>query len=180
MLKTLFRRKLSDEQLANVFVNAMLDCVDKGFDEVVELIKEDPAFVTVPDLENYSDGHFTMIVIVANLSFLGDHFDPQQCADLENLIKEKFADIFGMSKDVFDTHLNNYKKFMARVNHPSKNMHYAMSKGMFHKYQLNEYQDGYFKKMKCPNPLFLKRMDEVMDSFVWNWDAFFKRYKMVG
>ena len=180
MLKTLFRKKLSDEQLANVFVNAMLDVVDKGFEEVVELIKEDPAFVQVPNLDKCTDGHFTMIVIVANLSFLGDHFDPTQSASLEQLIKEKFADIFGMSMQVFEGHLSNYKKFMSRVNHPSKNMHYAMSKGMFHKYQLNDYQDGYFKKMKCPNPLFLKRMDEVMDSFVWNWDAFFKRYKMVG
>jgi hypothetical protein len=32
--------------------------------------------------------------------------------------------------------------------------------------------------MQAPNPLFLKRMDEVMINFVWNWDAFFKKFRI--
>jgi hypothetical protein len=32
--------------------------------------------------------------------------------------------------------------------------------------------------MQAPNPLFLKRMDEVMANFVWNWDAFFKKFRI--
>jgi hypothetical protein len=53
-----------------------------------------------------------------------------------------------------------------------------MSKAMFEKYKLNDFQDDYFRRMQAPNPLFLKRMDEVMANFIWNWDAFFKKYKM--
>jgi hypothetical protein len=53
-----------------------------------------------------------------------------------------------------------------------------MSKAIFHKYKLNDFQDEYFKRMQAPNPLFLKRMDEVMSNFIWNWDAFFKKYKL--
>jgi hypothetical protein len=32
--------------------------------------------------------------------------------------------------------------------------------------------------MQAPNPLFLKRMDEIMGNFIWNWDAFFKKYRI--
>ena len=42
-------------------------------------------------------------------------------------------------------------------------MIYGMSKAVFHKYGLNEYQDEYFRRMQAPNPLFLKRMDDFSD-----------------
>jgi len=53
-----------------------------------------------------------------------------------------------------------------------------MSKAIFYKYKLNEFQDEYFKRMQAPNPLFLKRMDEIMVNFIWNWDAFSKKFKL--
>jgi hypothetical protein len=180
MLTTLFKKKLSDDQLSTIFVNGVLDVVDKSFVEVSSLIKEDPAFVCSPDLSSASDGHFTMIVIVANLNFLGDSFDAEQSVRLEKMIITKFAEVFEMEESKFVSYLNDYRSFISRVNHPSKNMIYGMSKAIFHKYKLNEFQDEYFRSMDCPNPLFLKRMDEVVINFIWNWEAFFKRYKMVG
>ena len=65
-----------------------------------------------------------------------------------------------------------------KKNHPSRNMIYAMSKGVFDKYLLYNFQDEYFKRMQAPNPLFLKRMDEVLENFVWDWDVFFKKYRL--
>lgn len=180
MLSTIFRKKLSDEQLANVFVNGVLSVIDKGFQEVMELISFDAAFEKQPDLSGVQDGHFTMIVVVANLSYLGDSFPPQQVSKIEEKVVSKFADAFEMDLAEFEKHLADYRSFMSRVNHPSKNMHYAMAKSIFHKYKLNDYQDEYFRNMASPNPLFLKRMDEVTENFIWNWEAFFKRFKMVS
>ena len=39
-------------------------------------------------------------------------------------------------------------------------MVYAMSKGIFDKYMLYNFQDEYFKRMQAPNPLFLKRLHD--------------------
>lgn len=178
MLSTLFKRKVSDEQLANVFVNGVLDVIDKGFDEVKSIMKEDPAFVDQPKIDAMSDGHFAMIVIVGNIKELSGSFTSQMLQTLEPLIFEKIADIFEMSTNEFSDHVKDYSSFMSRVNHPSKVTLYSMSKAMFYKYKLNGYQDDYFKSMDSPNPLFLKRMDEIMRNFLWNWDAFFKRYKV--
>jgi hypothetical protein len=180
MLTTIFKKKLSDDQLTNVFVNGVLNAVDNGFDEVKNLIHEDPAFAVRPDLSNASDGHFTMILIVGNLSFLSDSFESDQASRLEACIIEKFSEVFEMDESTFKAYLSDYRNFISRVNHPSKNVLYGMSKAVFHKYKLNDYQDDYFKGMSAPNPLFLKRMDEIMQNFIWNWEAFFKRYKMVG
>ena len=40
LLGTLLKRKLSDDQVSNVFINALFDVVDNGFTEVSELIME--------------------------------------------------------------------------------------------------------------------------------------------
>ncbi len=83
-----------------------------------------------------------------------------------------------MDVPAFRCLVKDYKQLMTRLNHPSKNVIYAMSKAIFDKYTLYNYQDEYFKRMQAPNPLLLKRLDEVVENFVWDWDAFFKRYKL--
>ncbi|TNE52975.1 MAG: hypothetical protein EP338_13085 [Bacteroidetes bacterium] len=178
MLGSLIKRRLSDNQVANIFVNALFEVVDKGFGEVASLINEDPAFVTSPGIKDDQDEEFTMIVIVSNLSFLESTFDPEQAQAVEQLIISKLSSIYNVSEEEFAQMVRSYQGFMARKNHPSKNMIYAMSKAIYHKYELNDFQDEYFRRMQSPNPLFLKRMDEVMANFIWDWDAFFKRYKL--
>jgi hypothetical protein len=178
MLSTILKRKLSDNQVANIFINAIFDTVDNGFKEVAQLINEDVAFVQSPQIAENENGEFGLIVIVGNLSFLESTFDAEQAGRVEKIIFEKLSKIYDMSELDFSRLIRDYQSFISRVNHPSKNMIYGMSKALFYKYKLNEYQDEYFKRMQAPNPLFLKRMDEVMGNFIWNWDAFFKRYKL--
>jgi hypothetical protein len=178
MLSALIKKKLSDNQVANIFINALFEVVDKGFKEVASMINEDPVFVLSPNIQENQDGEFAMIIIIGNLAHLENTFEPEQAHSVEKLIFEKLAKVYGMSIEDFVNLLNEYKSFMSRKNHPSKNMMYAMSKAIFYKYNLNQYQDEYFKRMEAPNPLFLKRIDLIVQNFIWDWDAFFKRYKM--
>jgi hypothetical protein len=178
MLSTILKRKLSDNQVANIFINAIFDTVDNGFKEVAELINEDLAFVKSPELQEKDNNEFALIVVVGNLSFLESTFDAEQASRVEKIIFEKLSKIYEMSEYDFSRLIRDYQSFITRVNHPSKNMIYGMSKAVFHKYGLNAFQDEYFRRMQAPNPLFLKRMDEVMTNFIWNWDAFFKKYKL--
>ena len=178
MLSALLKKKLSDNQVANVFINSIFDSVDNGFLEVAQLINEDIAFVKSPEIGEKDNGEFGLIVIVGNLSFLESTFDADQAGRVEKIVFEKLAKMYDMSEVDFCKLIRAYQSFISRVNHPSKNMVYGMSKAVFHKYNLNEVQDEYFRRMQSPNPLFLKRMDEIMINFIWNWDAFFKKYKM--
>ena len=94
------------------------------------------------------------------------------------LIFEKLSRLYQMSVYDFKTLVKDYRSLIQRLNHPSKNMIYGMSKAIFDKYTLYNFQDEYFKRMQTPNPLFLKRLDELVENFVWDWDAFFKKYKL--
>ena len=178
MFNAIMKRKLTDNQVANIFINAIFDSVDSGWNEISSMINEDPAFVQSPNLNAKDSGEFGLIVITANLSFLESTFEADQAMRVERIIFQKLAKIYDMNELDFENLIRKYQSFISRVNHPSKNMIYGMSKAIFHKYRLNEFQDVYFKRMQAPNPLFLKRMDEVISNFIWNWDAFFKKYKL--
>ena len=178
MLGTLLKKRLSDTQLANVFLNGIFEIVDNGFVEVVDLINEDLAFVTSPSIPVERNGQFTMIVVVANISSLETTFETVQANRIEKIIFEQMGSLMGVSAVDAEAKVREYQKFMQRINHPSKNMVYAMSKTVFQKYDLNDFQDEYFKRLQSPNPLFLKRMDQIMINFLWDWDSFFKKYKI--
>ncbi|WP_341907431.1 hypothetical protein [Fluviicola taffensis] len=178
MLGTLLKKRLSDTQLANVFLNGIFEIVDNGFVEVVDLINEDLAFVSSPSIPAERNGQFTMIVVVANISSLETTFETVQANRIEKIIFEQMGSLMGVSAVDAEAKVREYQKFMQRINHPSKNMVYAMSKAVFQKYDLNDFQDEYFKRLQSPNPLFLKRMDQIMINFLWDWDSFFKKYKI--
>ncbi|MDA8648341.1 hypothetical protein N9L43_00875 [bacterium] len=178
MFGTILRKKVSDDKLANVFINGLFKTIDEGFPVIAEFINDDQAFVTSPNIASNHSYEFSLIVVVGNLSFLESAFEPEQANRVEALVFEKLARIYEMEKGEFKQLLKDYKNLMWRLNHPSKNMIYAMSKAIFDKYTLYNYQDEYFKRMQAPNPLFLKRMDEVIENFIWDWDAFFRKYKL--
>ncbi len=178
MFGSLIKKKLTDNQVANIFINALFDSVDNGFSVIAQWINEDPAFTVSPKLDLTNNNEFALIVIVGNISLLESTFDSGQVERVEKLIYQKLGKIYEMSEVDIRNIIKEYRSFINRINMPSKNMIYGMSKAVFFKYNLNEYQAEYFKRMQVPNPLFLKRLDEIMGNYLWNWDAFFKKYRL--
>lgn len=173
------KKKIKEDLVANIFVNSLLDTIDNGFPEVAGIINDSPEFVACPNVDPTNSDSFTLIVIAANLSFIPSHLHNSKDERIINLILSKFSQVFDVDEDKFTRVIKNYTCYLNKVNHPSKNMHYAMSKGIFGKYKLNQFQDEYFKNMNSPNPMFLKRLDEAMDSFIWNWEAFKQKYQII-
>lgn len=178
LITRLSKKKITEDQLANAFVNALIDTVQACFPEISSLINEDPDLPKCPNIDQYDDEEFLMIVLVGNIKMLSDNFDHGLQDSLRDKIFEKCAAAFGMETTEFIGKYKEYCEFLNRVNHPSKNTLYAMARGVFYKYNLNLYQADYFRTLNTPNPIFLKRMNELMDLFIWNWQGFFERYKV--
>lgn len=178
MFGGLIKKKLDADKLANVFVNSVLEITDHGFEDLKEMIKEDPAFVTLPEVKNNCSDKFLLIVTVGNLKQLHNYFEVDEAIELRKLIIEKFSKIFDITVKEMEELLEQTSSYISQVNHPSRNLLYGMSKAIFHKFDLNKHQEEYFRSLKTPNPLFLKRMDDVMANFLWDWDQFFKKHKI--
>ncbi len=172
------RKRIDHDKLANIFVNSLIEVVENGFEDIIEMISDDPAFVIDPVIPNHARNQFLLIVTCGNLEFLRESFEEFEVADIEAKIIEKFAHIFDVETSEFSNLLHSTQEYICHHNFPSKNILYGMSKAVFHKCDLNQYQESYFKSMNTPNPLFLKRLDELLINFVWDWDMFLKKFKL--
>ena len=126
MFSTLIKRRLTDNQVANIFINAIFDSVDKGFEEVALLINEDTAFSISPKININNNREFGLIVIVGNLSYLESNFEAEQTERVEKIIFEKLSKLYAIDVSSFKKLIKEYQSFIARVNHPSKNWVYGM------------------------------------------------------
>jgi hypothetical protein len=158
----------------------VLKTVDEGFPLIAGIINEAPEFVTSPNINPEKSDKFLLIVIATNLQLIPEYFNNYQDNRLIDLIIEKFSKVFEVEIPELKKVIKEYQGYLSRVNLPSKNPKYAMSKGIFYKYELNEFQEEYFKNMKSPNPMFLKRLDEAMDIFIWDWESFKDKYQVVN
>lgn len=180
MLTIFGRKKISADRVANMFVHTICDTVEKGFPEVAGFINDSPEFIKSPEINTEDYGRFLMIVIAGNYGYMPQFFHNNEDYDIVAASNNQAAPVFDMSTSLFGDKVKEYKDFMSRINSPSKNTLYAMSKAVFFKYGLNEFQEEYFRSMKTPNPIFLKNLDEIMRNFLWDWEAFNEKYKIVS
>ena len=167
---TIFKKKkITEDQLANFFVNSTLRLVEEGFGDVAEIINNDPEFLQRPNVDAQDFDRFLLVILAGNLKMMGTHFESVKDVRIAEKIYRKLAQALGVDPMVLKETIAKYQSWMGRINHPSKNTLYAMSKGVFFKYELNQFQKDYFRNMNTPNPIFLKRLDEVIQQFVFDW-----------
>lgn len=178
MLGGLFKKKISEETLSNNLLNGLIDTIENGFPEIAELINQDPHFTKRPSINNKDYDRFLFIVFVGNLSIMKEKLDTDESASIRKQLIEKFSKSFDLPVAKTNEYVEEYASFISRVNYPSKNILYGMSKAVFYKYNLSQFQDDYFKDLNTPNPLFLKQLNNLMKNFVWDWNYFLEKYKV--
>jgi len=177
---TLFgKKKLTEEKAANIFINGIQLLIDEGFSDVTGLINDSPEFLSPPNLDSEDNGAFTIIVLAGNLQVLPSYFEAGQDRRITQHILEKFAELYEIDKMGLAKMVSETRKLMMRKNHPSKSVTNAMARTIFCRYDLNMYQEKYFKSLDSPNPIFIQRLKEAMETFLWNWDALLEKYKVV-
>ncbi|WP_306642699.1 hypothetical protein [Sanyastnella coralliicola] len=179
MLAIFGKKKVTDDKVSLHFVHTTLEVVESGWPEVAGFINDSPEFIKRPDLDPDDFGRFLMIVIAGNFNYIPKYFEDGHDKEIIKGCVEQYAKIFDIRPEEFALKVKKYREFLARVNMPSKNTLYSMSRGIFHKYDLNCYQEEYFASLNTPNPIFLKNMNEIMVNFLWDWSAFKEKYKVV-
>ena len=180
MLSFLLKKKVSEIQVANHFVNAIIQLVDNGFGDVAEIINNDPEFERSPNILAEDSDKFLLIVLAGNIALIPKHFTGYQDVRISEAVFKLLAEYFEVDKETLKAKIASLQKEFSRINHPSKNTLYAMSKAVFYQYGLNAFQEEYFRKMNTPNPLFLTRLNEIMSNFLWNWQEIQSEYKIVS
>ena len=179
LLSWLSKKKLTDEQVANIFVNTSFETVESGWPQVAEVLNTSPEVETPPQLSEEDYGKFLMIVVAANLSLIPKHFDNGIDRAIIQRCCAKFGFALGLPPDSFSRKIKEFRSFMKEINRPSKNTLTAMTRAVCYKYGVIGHQEPYFRDMNVPNPILQKNLREVMEHFLWDWDDFVDQYRVV-
>jgi hypothetical protein len=177
-LTSLFKKKVAEEKVAELFVNIIFNSVDTSFIEVAELLNNDVNLISPAQVDPENQDDFLIIVIAGNFYLLDDYFHEGQEDRIRELTIEKLSGVYGVDTVTMRTVIDNMIAFFKKINYPSKNTQYAMSRAVFCKYGLNDFQKDYFKNLKTPDPILLKNIDEIMEQFIIKWDTFTEKYRI--
>lgn len=179
MIATLFgKKKITEDKLANVFVNTVLEMGSEGFATVAAEVNEAPEFETPPSLDARDDQRFLLIALAGNLTEMQRTLGPGLDKRMFSLSVSKFAQAIGRGCSEVETDVKALQSRMERMNHPSKNTVLAMARALFAEYDLYEHQDSYFKGMRQPNPIVLKRITGLFNYFLFNWSEVNEQYRI--
>jgi hypothetical protein len=157
----------------------VLELTTAGFPMVVAELNEAPEFEVSPGLKEEDDGPFATIVLAANLVEMQRIMGPGLDKRLFALSISKFAQAMSVEAATVERQVKDLQSRMDRLNFPSKNTVYAMGKVLFHEYDLFCFQDSYFREMRAPNPIILKRLNGLMGYFMWSWTEVVDQYRVV-
>lgn len=177
-ITTIFKKKVEEEKVAELFVNILFNAVDTSFSEVAELLNNDVKLVQPAKVDPENQDNFLLIVIAGNYALLDNFFSEGQEDRIRELTVNKLAAVYGVDAVTMRNAINDTLAYFHKINYPSKNIHYAMSRAVFFKYGLNEFQEDYFRNLNTPDPILLKNIDEIMEQFIIKWDTFTEKYRI--
>jgi hypothetical protein len=177
-ITSIFKKKVSEEKVAELFVNIIFNAVDTSFADVAELLNNDLNLLSKAKVDPDNQDDFLMIVIAGNFYLLDNYFFEGQEDRIRQLTIEKLAAIYGVDTVTMRSAIETMLSYFGKINYPSKNTHYAMSRAVFFKYGLNDFQKDYFRNLNTPDPILLKNIDEIMEQFIIKWDTFTEKFRI--
>lgn len=174
------KRKLKEDKLALYFTTTTIKCAREDFKAIAEMLNSSKVFERSPQLRPNDTHPFLYILLAANLKMLPNHFNKKQLSRIQEYIFNSLSYTLDLEKDQLISTIYDYEKFIDKVNYPSKNILFGISRAVFYKYKLAEYQDEHFKHLGSPNPLIISKLNEMVKPFIWDWERFKNRYVLVS
>lgn len=179
MLGLFGKKKIKADELAPNYVHALYEVADQGFEEIAGYINEEKEFEHSPKLSDEENEWFLYIVYAGNLIYLDDFFDKKQADELSLVFMKEISHSIGKDPETAMSILTDYESFLRGLLGQPKNLVKAMSLAIFHKYDLNKYQKEHFQKLNAPSPIVLKELNEMIEYFLWNWQDYLNKYKVI-
>jgi hypothetical protein len=141
-------------------------------------VNNDVQLASKANISSEDQDTFLMIVIAGNFIALSDYFEDGQDDRIRDLVVDKLAAVYEVSSEEMAGAIQSMMTFFGKVNFPSKKTLYAMSKSVYHRYALNQFQQPFFREKNVPDPILLKHIDEVMEQFLIDWNKFTDKFRI--
>ena len=73
----------------------------------------------------------------------------------------------------------DYEKYFNDVLSKYVDTDKSMAMAVFDKYKINTFQSDLFQRKNEPNPILFNELKKLLSHFIWNWDEFLEKKKIV-
>lgn len=176
---TLFgKKKITVERVVDYTIDYLISIVDEHLEDIRSLLMVSPEFVTPPDMDSFKPDKLYLTAFAANAKILERDFPAPYDKKVMPAFCASLSELYQTSPENVAKALKKEQEFIARINLPSQNIIYGMSKAFFHHYELYRYQEEYFRNLRVPNPILLKRLDELFAFFVVDTGEILRNYQL--
>lgn len=173
------KKKVKVTELTPTYVSTIYEVVNEAFPEVAGYINEEKEFQRSPNVTAEENEWFLYIVYAANLVNTSNYFEKEEAEILVQKFSMEIIQAMGKDPEIVDGILYDYQVFIRELFQQNKSLAKSMSLAIFHKYDLNKYQKEHFQKLNTPSPMVMKELTEITELFLWNWDDYLTKYKVV-
>ena len=174
------KEKISVDKLAKLYANTLFEVVDQGFSEIIGFVNDNRKFEESPDLQKEDVKWFLMVIFAANNHRLTEFFSDHVVDKMHEACSHEIISILGEEEGAIRDMIVDYEVFFAEQLSKASKLEKAMARSIFIKYNLNDYQGKLLKNQNEPNPVFLQELTNLLSHFVWNWDDYLSKYKVIS
>ncbi len=175
------KNKVDPSKAVSIYVALLQNVISEGFIEVKDFIINNNNLESKPNLNDDTDlDWFSNVIFLGNMKKLDEYFEAEEVASLRTLIldelhKNEKGDSHHLVIERFLDYENYFKELLVKHEDPIN----AMAHAIFEKYNINDFQGDLFKKKNKPNPVFLNELKNLLNHFIWNWEEYLEKNKLI-
>tara|TARA_B100000287_G_scaffold273634_1_gene257695 strand:+ start:119 stop:676 length:558 start_codon:yes stop_codon:yes gene_type:complete len=174
------KKKVDPKVAASIYVAALDSVIHNGFIEIKDFINTNNNLDASPNLTNKDITWFKNIVYLGNMQNLQIYFEESQSVIIRSLILDEiYKDLEHDKKTLSIENFLDYENYFTDLIRDNESPISAMAYAIFEKYNINNYQGDLFKRKNKPNPIFYNELKNLLKHFIWNWEDYLDKNKLV-
>tara|TARA_S200000501_G_scaffold369622_1_gene409389 strand:+ start:181 stop:738 length:558 start_codon:yes stop_codon:yes gene_type:complete len=174
------KKKVKPDITVSIFVKLLENVISEGYFEIKDFINHNNNLEINPNLKDVDVDWFSCVIFLGNIKKLEEYFEEEEVSILRALILDEiYKDIEGdnqhLAVERFLDYENYFNDLLVKYECPIS----AMAHAIFEKYNINDFQGDLFKRKNKPNPIFLNELKNLLKHFLWNWEEYLEKNKLI-
>lgn len=177
----LSKKKRIDSRIAcSIYVATLNNVINEGFVEIKEFINNNNNLEGNPDLRDEDVKWFRNIIFLGNIYNLHLYFEEKEASKIRGFIlDEMYKDLSQDAQHLAVERFLDYENYFEDLMKDNEFSINAMAYGIFEKYNINDFQGDLFKRKNKPNPIFYNELKSLLQHFIWNWEDYLEKNKLI-
>ncbi len=174
------KKKVKPEITVSIYVKLLENVISEGYLEIKDFINHNNNLEINPNLKDVDIDWFSNVIFLGNIKKLEEYFEEEEASILRALILDEiYKDFEGDNQHLAVERFLDYENYFNDLLVKHECSISAMAHAIFEKYNINDFQGDLFKRKNKPNPIFLNELKNLLRHFLWNWEEYLEKNKLI-